>query len=510
MRQLNVSLIRTIVVIVLIVSVISLPSLVYADDDVLNVRGRRGATIKTLDPAHMKGNEEFNVNLAIYSRLTQYKSGTTETKLDAAKSLKVSEDGTVITFKLREGIKFHKGYGEMTAEDVKFSFERIIDPEENSTYKSDWAQLDHVEITGKYSGKIILKNPMPSLLTSTIPFTSGAIISKKAYKDLGEKFATNPVGSGPYMWKKWEPNQKLVLERFDDYYGEKPDFRKIEIYPIEDVKSAELMFQRGDLGDTRINLGSVERFREKVDCNVQTLTPMSYHWLGFNTSESPFNELKVRKAIKYAISVEDIIIGAYDGLAPRNDCMISPQILGYWEKCPEQKQNIEKAKELLAEAGYPDGLKTTLYTSPPQFQINAAQLIQEQLRNVDIKVNINVSDTLWPILGEKSPPGMHYYQYSGTPDPGYWFEWFTCGQVGGWNYWEWCNEKYDELHKKASTIVDREERGQLYIEMQEIIAEEVPAIFVTNGVIVRVTKKSIKPSYLGQYSQYRYFGKVGQ
>src|SRR5699024_9293027 len=115
--------------------------------------------------------------------------------LDAAEEFEMNDEGTEIEFKLREGIQFHHGYGEMTAEDVKFSFERIIDPDENSQYASDWETLEEVEVTGKYTGKIILSEPFAPLLASTIPWTPGSILSKEAYEDRGERFALDPVGS---------------------------------------------------------------------------------------------------------------------------------------------------------------------------------------------------------------------------------------------------------------------------------------------------------------------------
>lgn len=474
--------------------------------DILRVRARRGDTIDSMDPAFHTGNEEYNINLAIFSHLMRYKPGSSDLVLDAAESVDVSEDGKVVTFKLKEGIQFHKGYGEMTAEDVKFSFERIIDPEVDSPYKSDWKTLDHVEVTGKYSGKIILKKPLASLFTSTIPYTSGAIISKKAYEELGEKFATNPVGSGPYYWKDWQPGQRIILERFDAYYGDKPDFKRIEIYPIEDIKASEVAFDRGELDETSVSLDAIDRYESQPDVVVHQLTTLRYHWLGFNVTKEPFDDLRVRKAVRYAVNVDEILAGAYQGIASRNDCMLPPAILGYWEDCPRYEPDLEKAKELLEEAGYPDGFETQIITAQPQYQINAAQIVQQQLKRVGIDASIKVVEDGYATL-RKGPPGMHYYSFSLTLDPGYWFEWFTCPQVGKWNFWQWCNEEFDELKDRGDTTLDRAKREQIYIQMQKIIDEEVPAISVTNGASVHVSRKYIKPVYLGQYSQYQYFKK---
>src|SRR6056297_1577453 len=245
-----------------------------ADEDVLKTRIRLGQDISTMDPAHAVS--EYDIDLLLYSRLVRYKEGSSKLINDAAEKLEINEEGTVVTFKLKEGIQFHKGYGEMTAEDVKFSFERIIDPDENSEYASDWKTLDRVEVTGKYTGKIILKKAFAPLFITTLPFTPGSIISKKAYEELGKKFATKPVGSGPYYWQEWKPEQKIVLEKFDEYFADKPDFEEIEIYPIQDKKVAEMNFDRGDLDVTEISLDSVERYKNNPDADVHILSALKY------------------------------------------------------------------------------------------------------------------------------------------------------------------------------------------------------------------------------------------
>lgn len=474
-----------------------------AEEDILRVRAVKGSRIKTLNPLNLKEGSEYEHDLLLYSNLIRYKPGTTETQLDAAKSLEVSEDGKTISFTLKEGIQFHKGYGEMTAEDVKFSFEERLD----SPYSGDWQTLDHVEVTGKYSGKIILTDPMPKLLTSTLPFLSGMIVSKDAYQEKGAKFGTQPIGSGPYYFKDWVPGEKVVFERFEDYYGEKPDFKQIVVYPVSDLKTAELQFDRGDLDDTAISLGSVDKYRKKEDVEINKLKPFRYVWVGFQTCKPPFDDIKVRKAVRAAVSLDEIIQGAFFGVAEKNGCMISSEVLGYWGDCPSYDQDIEKAKKLLEEAGYPDGFETTLYGAPEGPYKRTAVLVKEQLAEIGVKVNIKLKDNNYPVVGQNCPPGMHVDAYNLTPDPGYWTAWFTCDQVGEWNFPHWCSEEYDELNRKAGSTMDKEERGQFYIDMQKIVEEEVPMLFITNGAAVHVTQDNIEPSYVGQYAQCRYYEK---
>jgi len=474
--------------------------------DVLTVRARKGNDITNMDPAFHLGDEEYNINLAIFSRLMKYKPGSQELQLDAAKSVDVSEDGKTVTFELKKGIQFHEGYGEMTAEDVKFSYERIIDPENDSPYKGEWETLDHVEVTGKYTGKLVFSEPLASLFTTTIPYTSGAIISKEAYQEMGDKFSTHPIGSGPYRWKEWQPEQKIVLERFEDYYGEKPEFKTVEILTIENTQSAEMAFDRGEIDDTSISLSSVDRYRDKDNAVVHKLTNLRYHWVGFNTQAEPFNDIKVRKAIRYAIDSEEIVEGAYNDVPEVNNCMLPEQIVGSWDECPDYEQDVEKAEELLEEAGHPNGFNTTIVVGGPDYHSFSAQIIQQQLMRVGINANIKQVENQYEEL-KTLPPVMHYYSFSLNLNPGYWFEWFTCDQVGKWNVVGWCNEEYDKLLDEANTTLDQDLRKKNFVKMQQIMHEEVPLVFVTNGANVHVTKPDIKPSYIAQYAQYEYYEK---
>ncbi len=483
----------------------------HAADDVIRTRARGGHDISTLDPAHMVGNEESNIILAIYSGLVRFDPETSELELDAAEEFEISDDGLVIEFKLREGIQFHDGYGEMTAEDVKFSFERIIDPEQQSEYRDDFATLNRVEVTGRYSGKIILDEPFPGLLTRTLPMQSGCIVSKKAVEEMGDdRFATNPIGSGPYYFSEWLPNQLVILERFDDYFGELPDFRAVEIFPIVDEMAAELSFDRGDLNETRISLESVDRYRAEPDVNVNELTTLRYHWLGFNMAEPPFDDVRVREAVRYAVDVDEILAGAYNNVPERANAMIAEGVMGYWEDAPEYQVDLEKARELLAEAGYPDGFTTEIVTYERPTHLNSCQIAQHHLRRIGIDAEIKIVEhgEAFEYVGQQSHPGMHFMSFTLTLDPGYWTEWFTSDQVGSWNYWKWSNEEFDQLHREANVTMDPDQRAEMYIRMQELMDEDATCIWITHGANLHVSQDYIEPAYFTHLSIYDQWKKV--
>jgi peptide/nickel transport system substrate-binding protein len=499
----------TILSILLTISILILGSLsVFSvNEDIVKARMRLGEDVITLDPAHTI--REYDIQLVLFSRLVKYKPGSSELVNDVAEKIELSEDGKIIYFELKKGIQFHKGYGEMTAEDVKFSFERIIDPEENSEYKGDWKTLDHVNVTGKYTGEIVLNKPLASLFATTLPFTPGSIISKKAYEELAEKFATHPVGSGPYYWKEWKPEQKLILERFDDYFGEKPDFKQIELYPILDKKVAEMSFDKGELNVTEIALDSIDRYMDNPEVDVHVLTALKYTFIGFNHEYAPFDNILVRQAIKHAIDADMIIIGAYNGVPKRAKTMIAPGILGHWENAPEYEVDLEKAKELLTKAGYPDGFETTMSIASDPVSQNVAQIVKHCLSKINVEVNIHVVEagSTYQYFGKESHPGIHYYAFSLNLDPGYWVAWFIGSQVGKWNFIKWANAEYDQLATEAALEMDQEKRANMYIRMQKIMDEDAAIIWLTNGAKVYVSDKNVEPTFLGHYNQYRYWNK---
>lgn len=480
-------------------------ALAQPGDGELRVRARNGADIETMDPAFYRGNEESNLDGIIYSRLVQFEPGSSELVLDAAESLEVSEDGMVVTFTLREGIQFHHGYGELTAEDVKFSFERFIDPDINSPYAGDWATLVEVEVTGRYEGRIILDAPYAPLLISTLPWTPGSIVSRAAFEDRGDQIALQPVGSGPYYWSSWTPNQELVLERNDDYYGEHPDFQRIVVLPILDPLIAEFSFDAGELDATEISLESMDRYESDPAVSLAVLAALRYHWLGFNIEAPPFDDERVREAVRYVIDVDEIIAGAYSGVPERANAMLAPGVLGYWEDAPQYEPDLERARELLAEAGHPDGFSTVLYTDTVVQHTQAVAIIQQQLARIGITVDISIESVLYEALAD-GPPGLHYAAYSGVLDPDYWFEWFTCDQIGVWNYWRWCDEEFEALKREAAVLADADERALLYVRMQELIDEAITAVWITNGANVYAYRHDeIEPEFIAMYSQYHYW-----
>ncbi|MCZ6883743.1 MAG: ABC transporter substrate-binding protein, partial [Gammaproteobacteria bacterium] len=208
--------------------------IIFADGKkILKVRSY--ADMRSLDPAFSQGVTDEEIQSCIYSKLIQYKPGRKwGYQLDAAESIKqVSK--TRIDFKLKRGIMFSGGFGEMTVEDVNFSFERFLDEELKSPNRPDWGTLKFIISRGKYDGSIEFTKAFPPAWSIALPYIVGNIVSHKAWEQAGGKIGTTtPCGSGPYLHQEWQPKQKTILVRNPNWFGGSAEFDEIHILPIDD------------------------------------------------------------------------------------------------------------------------------------------------------------------------------------------------------------------------------------------------------------------------------------
>lgn len=485
-----------------------------ADHDQVIVR--KDTDIGNLDPANRTGSTEDDVLGAVCQSLARFKPNSLEWEPDAAKTInQVSE--TQIDFELNPGQMFHGGYGELTAEDVKFSYERFnkADAEGNKpAYADDWGALDHVEVTGQYTGKIILKNPAPALWVIGICDGSGAIVSKKAFEALGDKIRTQLIGSGPYVFKDWKPKEQYVLEANPDYKGkDTPKFKQIIGRIIPEPQTALLAYLANEIALTEVDPTSEGELAKNPDGVVKKIDGIDYQWIGINVEKAPLNDIKVRQAIRYGIDVDAIIAGAYGGTVPRANNLLAPGLLGYWKDSPVYARDVEKAKALLAEAGQ-SNLTVTLTSLNDSLSQAITQIVQANLAEVGINVTLKPLDggAYWA-MGEKDASKdleLTLVPYSSKFDPSFQTQWFLSDQVGVWNWQRWKSPEYDQLHKEAASIIDQGEREKKYIRMQQLLDESASCIWITHGVHIFGHAKWFKPAFLpnGINWQLRFYDKA--
>jgi peptide/nickel transport system substrate-binding protein len=474
-----------------------------AEDNILRIRSYQDVAI--LDPCCRIGPAEEDIMHLIANNLTSMKPGNTwEWELEAAESIE-QVDPTHIKFTLRPGIMYTDGFGEMTAGDVKFSFERFSDPELQSPNADDWKALDRVDVTGKYSGVIVLKSPFQPLWTNTLPMGSGAIISQKAVESVGGSFKTQPpCSSGPYVIKEWIPKQRTVLVRNALWNGPRTDFDEIHIFPIDDEKTAEIAFEAGDIDFTRISASSYKMFHANPPANstVASFPSLDYIWVGMNADHPLLKDIRVRRAIQMAVDVPSILEAAYFGLAEPATGIIPPGLTGHRpQNIVPIEANPEAARKLLAEAGYPDGLAVTLDILNTSTFTTAAQVIQASLAEagIQVQVNSNESGNYWSLGIEAEGDRWKNLQlwlgyYMSNPDPFYATQWFTPQQVGIWNWERFNSPEFGELHDMAIKETDPMKRDTMYRRMQDLMEESGCYRFITHGLTPIVYRNTIVPA----------------
>ena len=465
--------------------------------------------LKILDPAYRTGPVDVNIILAVNQGLVKFKPGSTEWENDAAEEIKQVSD-TLIEFTLRKGLKFSGDYGDLTSEDVKFSFERFIKPDASGKkvdYADDWAALDNVEVTGPLTGKIHLKNPSPAIWLIALADGSGAIISKKAFEALGDNFKTSAIGSGPYILKEWVPRDHFTLVTNPDYLGEKPVFAEIVGKPIADDKTAQLALQAGEIDFSRID-PAVAKDIASAGLKVEKLSAIDYVWIGPNIEKKPFDDVRVRQAIRLAIDVPAIIAGAYNGSVEPAYALEAPGILGHWAEAPKRARDVEAAKKLLEEAGQGGGFQTKLTVVNNAVAQATAAIVQANLAEVGIDVVIDALDegAYWA-YGEKDASKdleLVLVEYSGKFDPGFQTQWFTADQIGTWNWQRWNSKEFDELHKKGGIETDVKKREQIYIDAQKLMDNSAAFWWITHNAYTFAFKETLAPGILPNGNQWQY------
>jgi len=477
--------------------------------------------IATFDPAFGSGPIELMVGSCIFNNLiTLEKEKSWVWKLEAAESMK-QLDPKRIEFRLMRGIMFTNGYGEMTAEDVKYSFHRIIDPKMKNPYAGDWAMLDHVEVKSKYVGIIHLKQAFAPLWNIGLPGPTGLIYSKKAMETVDGKMTVDPLAcSGPYELKEWKPKQVIALKKNKLWKGDKAQFDEIQLFPIASDSTAQAAFESGDIDFTVISASAYQSYGNKAPKNARLLQydSLFYSWLGINMENPMLTDIRVRKAIQMAVDVNAVVEAAYFGLTKPATGAIPPGLIGHRGKSiipPEG--DIAGAKALLAEAGYPNGIELHLACLNNPGVVAQAQVIQAFLGMAGIRILIDQLDpgTFWVLgsdasLGEKANDVQLYLQrFSTFPDPSFAMQWFTSDQVGVWNWERHRSAEFDKLNKQASEETDPAKRDKMYKRMQDIMELSGCYQFLAYEPIFALCRNTLDPQMRPDgYPAVRYFQKT--
>ncbi len=491
-------------------------SLLCALDAPAQTAPRTGITVRiardlaVLDPAHRTGPWEGNVMRVVFQRLMTQKPNSAELELDAAAEVR-QVSPTVIEFRLKPGQMFTDGYGEMTAEDVKFSFERIglppRDGAKESSYKNDWLHLQGVEVKSRYEGRIVLTRPRANLFDVVIADGSGCIVSKKAVAERGADFATRPVGSGSYRLVSLERQKGATLRRNPAYAGRKPHFEEIAIRFISDARTTDLALRSGEIDFAVLAPAAAEPLRSVAGLTVSDQPSIAYVWLGMNVEKGPLADLRVRQAIRLALDVDQMLVAGYNGKAPRLNTLLPPQILGHWREAPAYRRNVAEAKSLLAAAGATNLKFRLLILNQAAYQ-NMALVARALLADVGITVEVDAQEggTFWS--SGKGDTGknidLFIIRFNGKHDPNFIMQWFVAGQIGDWNWQRWNSPEYDALFTQSASELDPAKRRQLVIDAQRIMDKSAAFVWLTNEANSLVHRSWLKPAAVPGWIDWQY------
>ena len=334
----------------------------------------------------------------LYRGLTRFaikdgKVTTAEVEPDLAESWTVSDDGTEWIFKLRRGVQFHHGFGEFTAEDVKFSFERQISRTKGMLFSNNLEPIKSIDVLDPHTVKITLKGFDPVFPLRMVGYQQGYIVSKKAVEKHGDKFGWNPVGTGPFAFEAHRPREKVILKAFDKYYFGRPQIDEVHWYDVPEDATKMLGLAKGtfDILYPEAVTADTEAQVLRLGMVLDKRGPGSQERFYINATKPPFDQLKVRQAFMHAIDRQAI----KDTLSPGSLATLatSPLPPGYFGHTAVEipAYNPALAKKLLAEAGYPDGFTINDYfISKSFFYPKVMTLVQEQPKKVGINVAMQV------------------------------------------------------------------------------------------------------------------------
>jgi peptide/nickel transport system substrate-binding protein len=356
--------------------------------------GMAAQDVGKLDPHLAVSTIDRAVVAWMFNGLVRFKPGSmspADLEPDLAESWEATPDKRVWTFHLRHGAKIHGGYGELTADDVVFSLKKAADPK-SSAASADFASFAAIDAIDPYTVKITLKQTVPSLLGIVSNYGGGFIVPRKAVEKLGDGFASAPVGTGPFAFASVTPNQSLELVANKDYFRGAPKLEKISYRFLPSNASRDLAFENGELD---LEYGAqdqtwIERMKKLPHSIVDVFEPGEEAILHLNMAQKPLDDIRVRQAIAYAINRPELLRWQGGVISRQPGSVIPIGNLGYTADNELQQYDPAKAKALLAEAGYANGLTLKVIHTQLPSMLAEMQVVQAELKKVGINLDLQV------------------------------------------------------------------------------------------------------------------------
>lgn len=378
------------------------------------VIGMGSADAGKLDPHLASTTPDKGLLNYVFNGLVRIKPGQASPNFiepDLAESWTTNASGTEWTFKIRSGVQCHHGYGPFTAEDAAYSLKRASS-KATSSYSGDFAAVDKIDAVDPSTLKITLKNPVAGFLGYVANINGGNMICKKAAEEMGENFGKKPVGTGPFMFSEYQPQQFVKLVANPQYFRGAPKLETIMYRYIPADSSRDLAFQSGELDMIygKQEQTWVDRTAKLPGVKVKAMEPGEMSALYLNVTSKPLDDIRVRQAIAHSIDRKAIVQFKGAGSSREAVSVVPSGYLGTDEKAPLYPYDIAKAKQLLAEAGFPNGVTVkTVHTTLTGMQ-TLIEAVQAQLKKAGITLDIELVEhaTFHANIRKGLSPIVHY------------------------------------------------------------------------------------------------------
>ncbi|MEM8885245.1 MAG: ABC transporter substrate-binding protein [Planctomycetota bacterium] len=468
--------------------------------------GKSGDAVK-LDPANVTDGESVMVLTNIFDTLVTFEEGSIEIIPWLAESWEHNEARTVWTFKLRQGVTFHDGTP-VNADAVVFSFMRQKDPAHPARrpddafayYNDNFDALDKIEAVDEHTVRFTLSRTFAPFL-STLAMFCTAIVAPSGFED-GNDFATNPIGSGPFRFLEWKKDEFIKLEAFEDHFAGRPGVDLLIFKPIKqpEVRLKELE-SGGIQGMDNPSLVDVKRLEGSTDVQLLSAPGINVCYLALNTQKAPFDNKLVRQAAAWCIDKKRLIEAAYAGYGEPAVSMCPKTMKGHLAM-KDREPDPEKARQLLAEGGYPQGVEIELWYPViqraylPDSGATAIQL-QQALEKGGFKVKLRKVE--WTAYLEGTGNGAHqaciigWMADIGDPDNYLYvlLDKENAVPPGANNRSFYTSEAYHQLVSKARSVPVWEEREKIYHEAQRLLFEDMPCVPLVTVPDFRVLAKGV-------------------
>ncbi|KKB11300.1 hypothetical protein VE25_13365 [Devosia geojensis] len=446
------------------------------------------------DPANIFRIENENIAFNIFSGLTTYDGVTGELIPDLAESWE-TDDNITWTFHLRKGVQWQQGYGEFTAEDVIYSFNRILDPATASPYASELSGIESMEAPDPHTLVITLSAANGNFLHTVANYHQGQIVKREAIEAAGDQVRWKPVGTGPYYLESIDVNSQIVLKRHEDYYKGPAPIETLDFQIIKDDATAAIALRNGEI-DLLMRQGREEQLQtlEAEGFKMNTVGNYAVSLKVLNLEDPILQDVRVRQAIAHAIDYPSITAAIAPSLQAPAYSILLPWMDVFSEAAPRYEYDPEKARALLAEAGYADGFTLKVLGTSAQGVSEQQQFEIDYLSQVGINMELELVDT--PTYNQRRNAGD--FMMAGRLLPAVnpdmiLFSYLHPDNLapGGLNGARYDNPELTSTLEAAQADADPQTRMELYAKVQEIAMTDLPYIPATASNVFWPGKQSV-------------------